>query len=137
MSPQEQVDLVTRHYALQSAGNHAAAEELLTDDFVLTISPSMPFGGVFRGKQAFRTLISLVVGTVAVTSMRFVATTVGDGYVAEIVEFTLAGDDTPVQVVEVNSFRGDQICEIRPFYTDPAPWIAAADRQKAGTSSSE
>jgi ketosteroid isomerase-like protein len=132
VTPQEQLELVKRHYALQSAGDHAAAEELLTEDFFLTIPSVMPFAGVFRGKKAFRELIPLVAETVAVTNMRFVATTVGDDRVVEIVEFTLAGDPgVTTQVAEVNRFRGNQICEIRPFYCDPAAWIEAASAVNA------
>jgi hypothetical protein len=52
----------------------------------------MPFAGTYRGKGAFRELIPIVVGTVGVTSMKYVATTVGDDYAVEIVEFTLARD---------------------------------------------
>ena len=134
MTPQEQVELVKRHYAFQAAGDHAAAEELLTEDFFLIIPSVMPFAGDYRGKKAFRELIPLVAETVAVTKMEFVATTVGDDRVVEIVEFTLGGDPgVTTQVAEVNRFRGNQICEIRPFYCDPAPWIEAARR----TSSSQ
>jgi ketosteroid isomerase-like protein len=114
MTPQEQLELVKRHYAFQAAGDHAAAEELLTEDFFIIIPSVMPFAGLFRGKKAFRELIPLVAETVAVTKMEFVATTVGD--------------DRVVEIVEVNRFRENQICEIRPFYCDPAPWIEAARR---------
>jgi hypothetical protein len=67
--------------------------------------------------------------------MKFVATTVGDDYA---VELTLAGDaGPPFQVAEVIRFRGNQICEIRPFYFDPSPMIAAAARRKSAGSSRE
>ena len=130
MTPEEQLKLVQKHYALSAAGDHAAARELLTDDFSITIPPHMPFAGIYRGKDAFRELIPIVVETIAVTGMKFVATTVGGDYAVEIVEFTLADHDGPVQVLELNRFRGNQICEIRPFYFDPAPMIAAAARRK-------
>lgn len=86
MTPEEQIELVKRHYALNASGDYAAAEDLLT----------------------------------------------GDDHAVEVVEFTFAGDDgVTVQNTEVIRFRGQQICEIRPFYHDPAPWIAAAARLKA------
>jgi hypothetical protein len=98
----------------------------------------MPFAGTYRGKGAFRELIPIVVGTVGVTSMKYVATTVGDDYAVEIVEFTLARDTgSPFQVAEVIRFRQNQICEIRPFYFDPAPMIAAAARRKSTESPHE
>ena len=143
MTPEEQIDLFKRHYALNASGDHAAAEDLLTDDFVITIPSFLPFAGVYRGKKAFRGLIPRVVESLAVVKMKFVVTTVGDDHAVEVVEFTLAGDDgATVQNTEVIRFRGQQICEIRPFYLDPAPWIAAAARleaartSKASTSSS-
>jgi ketosteroid isomerase-like protein len=136
MTPQEQLELVEKHYALTAAGDYAAAQELLTDDFSITIPPYMPFAGVYRGKGAFRELVPIVVETLGVTGMKFLATTVGGDYAVKIVEFTLGGyDGPPVQVLELNQFRGNQICEIRPFYFDPAPMIDAAARRKlAGNS---
>lgn len=37
MNHEEQLTLVKQHYALNFAGNHSAARELLTDDFEITI----------------------------------------------------------------------------------------------------
>jgi ketosteroid isomerase-like protein len=130
----EQLDLVKQHYALNAAGDHAAARELLTDDFSITIPSYMPFAGVYRGKDAFRELIPIVVKSIAVSGMKFVATTVGDDYAVEIVEFTLNGyDGPPVQVAEVIRFRGNLICEIRPFYFDARPMIAVAAKRKVAS----
>ncbi len=135
MTPKEQLELVKQHYALNAAGDYPAAEKLLTDDFFITIPSYMPFGGVYRGKGAFRELIPIVVEMVAVASIKHVAATVGDGCAVEIVEWTLAGDaGSPVQGAELIRFRGNQICEIRPFYFDPAPMIAAARRTPTGSS---
>jgi ketosteroid isomerase-like protein len=132
MTPEEQIDLVKRHYALNASGDYAAAEDLLTDDFFITIPSFLPFAGVYRGKKAFRELIPRVVEALAVAKIKSVATTVGDDYAVEVVEFTFAGDSgATIQNAEVIQFRGQQICEIRPFYHDPAPWIAAAARLKA------
>ncbi len=133
MTPEEQLELVDKHYALNAAGDHAAAEDLLTEDFFIEIPPYMPFAGVYRGKGAFRELIPIVVQTSSVTDMKFLATTVGDGYAVEIVEFTLTGHEgPPVQVAELIRFRDDRICEIRPFYFDPTPFIEAAARKQTG-----
>jgi ketosteroid isomerase-like protein len=133
VTSEQQLELVKKFYALNAAGDHAAAQELLTDDFFITIPSYMPFAGTYRGKGAFRELIPLVVESVGVAGMKFVATTVGGGYAVELVEFTLAGDaGPPFQVAEAIQFRGNQICEIRPYYYDPNPMIAAAARRKEG-----
>lgn len=131
MTPEQQLELVKQHYALNGAGDFDGAAELVTDDFVITIPPYMPFAGVYQGKTAMRQLIPIVVASVAVSSVEYVATTVGDGYVAELVEFTLAGNDgPPMRAVEVNSFRGNQICEIRPYYFDATSMVEAAKARK-------
>lgn len=132
MNTEEQLELVKKHYALNSAGDLLAAQELLTDDFFITIPPCMPFAGVYRGKSAFRQLIPIVVETVVVAGIKHVATTVGEGYAVDIVEWTLAEDaGSPVQGAELIRFRGNQICEVRPYYFDPSPMIAAAVQRKS------
>ncbi|WNV82963.1 nuclear transport factor 2 family protein [Umezawaea sp. Da 62-37] len=130
MTAQDQLEIVKHHYALQAAGDHDAAEQFLTDDFVIEIPSYMPFAGVYRGRGAFRELIPIVVASAGVKDLRCVATTVGDDYAVQIVEFVLDGHDgPPTQVVEVIRFRGGQICEIRPFYFVPTPFIDAAARR--------
>jgi ketosteroid isomerase-like protein len=132
MTSDEQLELVNSFYSLSAAGDHAAAGELLTEDFSITIPSYMPFAGVYQGKDAFRKLIPIVVESIAVSSMKFVATTVGDDHVVKIVEFTLNGHDgPPIPVVEVTCFRGNLICEIRPYYHDARPMIDLAARRKA------
>lgn len=131
MTPEEQLDLVQRHYTLNGAGDFDAAAELVTDDFIITIPPYMPFAGAYRGKTAMRTLIPIVVASVSVSNVKYVGVTVGDGYVAELVEFTLAGyDGPPMQAVEVNSFRDGKICEIRPYYFDATSMVEAAKAKR-------
>ena len=130
MKHDEQLDLVRQHYALNFAGDHAAARELLTDDFEITIPAFMPFGGTYTGKDAFKQLIPIVVAALAVEKIEHVATTIGDGYAMELVEFTLDGHDgPPLPVAEVLRFRDGKICEIRPYYYDPFPMIALAERR--------
>ena len=129
MTREQQLELVKKHYALNSAGDYAAAEQLLTDDFSITIPPPFPFAGLYRGKGAFRELIPLVVKSIAPV-IKTVATTVGGDYAVVIVEFTLPGDEAPLALVaEAIRFRGEQISEIRPYYHDPAPLLAAAARR--------
>ncbi len=132
MTPREQVALVRQHYALNATGDHAAARELLTDDFSITIPGYMPFAGEYRGKDAFLTLIPRVRQAIAVKRLDFVAVTVGEDYAVELVEFTLDGHDgPPVQVAEVIRFRGNKIAEIRPYYHDARPMIELAARRRA------
>ncbi len=135
MTPEQKLELVKKHYAYNGAGNYAAAQELLTEDFFITIPSYMPFGGVYRGKTAFRELIPIVAEAVAVAKLEFIATTVGGDYAVEVVEFTLADDPGRTsQVAELIRFRGNQICEVRPYYSDPNFFIDAVRRRKAAAS---
>ncbi len=130
MTQDEQADLLKRHYALNALGNHAEARELLTDDFVIIVPAFMPFGGVYRGKDAFLELIPKVREMAAVVAIKPVATSFGSDHAVEIVEFILRGHDgPPPQVAELVRFEGDRICEIRPFYSDPHPFMAVTARQ--------
>jgi hypothetical protein len=64
--------------------------------------------------------------------VNFVATTAGGDYAIEIVEWVLADDASSiVQGTEVIRFRGKQICEIRPYYFDAAPMVAAAAARRS------
>ena len=124
---EEKLAILGQHYALNGVGDYAAARELLTDDFVITIPPFMPFGGTYWGKDAFVELIPRVRQAAKVEGLKFISTTVGGDYAVEIVEFALAGHQgTPPQVAELIHFRGHQICEIRPYYSDPFPFMDEA-----------
>ena len=118
---------------IDSNKDEPARSEYISTHFAEQFSCSfLPFAGVYRGKKAFRELIPRVAESLAVVKIKSVATTVGDDHAVEVVEFTFAGEDgVTVQNTEVIRFRGQQICEIRPFYHDPAPWIAAATRLDA------
>ena len=129
MTHDEQRALVQKHYALNAAGD-LAAQDLLTDDFCLAIPSYLPFGGNYRGKNAFRQAIPAVVDAIGQPGLRHLATTVGGNH-AVPVEFTFSGaEDAPTQVAELFEFRGDKICEIRPFYSDSSAFLAAVQRRK-------
>jgi len=72
MTPEEQLELVKRFYVMNAAGDQVAAQELLTDDFFITIPPIMPFAGVYRGKGAMQQLIPIVADAVPLAGLDFV-----------------------------------------------------------------
>ncbi len=132
MTPEERLEHVKKHYALNVARDYAAAERLLTDDFFVTVPPPMPFAGTYRGKGAMRELIQIVTAAAEVIEMKVGGMTVGDDCAVVLVEFNLAGSGgQPFHVAELLRFRENQICEVRPYYFDPAPMLAAA-KARAG-----
>ena len=133
MTQEEKLDLVRRHYDLTGAANYPAAQELLTDDFSITIPSSLPFGGTYLGKGAFVELIPIVAKAVTPISLRFIETAVSEDSVVQIVEFILEGNSASTYVAELIRFRGDQICEIKPFYSDVNSFMTAAARKGLAT----
>ena len=51
---------------------------------------------------------------------------VGGDYVVNLISFRFENPDlASAQLAEVFRFRGDKVCEIRPYYFDPKPIVDA------------
>jgi len=127
---EQQIAMVRTLYEVSGKGEWAAAEAMLTDDFFVTEAGTLPFAGTYRGRGALRELFTTVFGSVTVTGLEFKAMTQGDDTVIAVIELVLGPDNDRVQVAELFRFRGDKVCEIRPYYFDPAPMVAAAAAHK-------
>jgi hypothetical protein len=78
--------------------------------------------GEYRGKTALRELYSHVFGTLKVADLAPEGMTVGGDYVVNLISFRFENPDlAPAQLAEVFRFRGDKVCEIRPYYFDAKP----------------
>lgn len=118
-------------YEATGRGDWATAAEELTDDFFVTEADGLPFGGLYTGKMALQTLYTKVMGMMDVARLDLIETTVGDTHAVTLVDFVFTDPSIPrARVAEMFRFRGDKICEIRPYYFDPAP-VHAAVRAKA------
>jgi ketosteroid isomerase-like protein len=111
-------------YDTTGKGDWAGAEALLTDDFYVTEASTLPYAGVYRGRAALRELFTQVMGSMNVTGLEVKAMTQGDDHVVAILELVLGSSGNRVQVAEMFRFRGDRVCEIRPYYFDPTPVLA-------------
>jgi len=104
------------------SGNWQTVEGLLTEDFVIHEAPSLPFGGVYRGKSALQELLVKVGGMLTLSDVKFKQFMAQGEHV--IVSLDLIADhrgrSETLSVVEVLRFRGEQVCELRPFYFDAA-----------------
>lgn len=127
---EQQIATVRTLYEVSGKGDWAAAEAMLTEDFFVTEASTLPFAGTYRGRGALRELFTTVFGSVTVTGLEFKAMTQGDDTVIAVIELVLGPDNDRVQVAELFRFRGDKVCEIRPYYFDPAPMVAAAAAHK-------
>jgi SnoaL-like domain len=132
MSHKQILQLVDDLYAATSVGNFDAAEQLLTDDFFITEADTLPFAGVYRGRTALRELYAKVMGMMDVSALNRVQTTSGGDYAVTILSFEFVDPDlAPAHLCERFRFRGGKVCEIRPYYFDPAVIIAACDAKVA------
>ena len=71
-------------------------------------------------------------GMVDVAGLDRIQTTVGGDYAITVVAFRFADPNlAPAELCELFRFRDGKVCEIKPYYFDPAPMIAAAEAKKA------
>jgi ketosteroid isomerase-like protein len=122
MTNEEKLALVESLYAKSGAGDFDAVESLLTDDFFIREADDLPMAGEYRGKTALRELYAHVFGTLKVADLEPESMTVGGDYVVNLISFRFENPDlAPAQLAEVFRFRGDKVCEIRPYYFDAKP----------------
>jgi len=120
------VDLVRQLYARAQAGDWTAAEAQLTDDFVAIEADHLPFAGTYSGKTGLRVLYMKVMGMADVSDMQIHDITVGEEHAVALLDLVFARPEgLRARIAEMFRFRGDQVCELRPFYFDPAPVVAA------------
>lgn len=133
MSHEQVLQLVDDLYAATGVGDFDKAEEYLTEDFFITEADMLPFAGVYRGRTALRELFTKVMGMMDVSGLHRVETTSGGDYAVTILSFEFVDPNlAPAHLCELFRFRDGKVCEIRPYYFDPATVVAACNA-KAGT----
>ena len=126
MTDDEKLAIVAELYASTGAGDFDTAERLLTDDFFIIEAEGLPMAGEYRGKTALRGLYAHVFGTLKVADLEPEGMSVGGEYVVNLISFRFENPDlASAQLAEVFRFRGDKVCEIRPYYFDPKPIVDA------------
>lgn len=126
MTAAEMESFVDDLYAFSGAGDWDKAEAMLTDDFVVTEAPGLPMAGKFEGRGALRELHSFVFGRLPVIELDRVRTLAGGDHAVTILSMRFADPDLPrAELCELFRFRDGKVCEIKPYYFDPAPVIAA------------
>ena len=126
MTDDEKLAIVAELYASTGAGDFDTAERLLTDDFFIIEAEGLPMAGEYLGKTALRGLYAHVFGTLKVADLEPEGMSVGGDYVVNLISFRFENPDlASAQLAEVFRFRGDKVCEIRPYYFDPKPIVDA------------
>ena len=88
---------------------------------------------MYKGKTALRELYTKVMGMMDVAGLEVTQHVTGGDYAVTILQFSFQ-DPTlpPAPLCEMFRFRGDKICEIKPYYFDPAPIVAACKAKARG-----
>lgn len=132
MTPAEIGQLVEELYLASGRGDWPAVEAMLTDDFTISEADSLPMACRLHGKGALRELYALVTGMMDVAAFERTAITVGGDYAIAIVTVRFADPAlAPAELCELFHIRDGKVCEIKPFYYDPAPMVAAAAAKAA------
>jgi ketosteroid isomerase-like protein len=125
-SPEQNLSIVKALYEATGRGEWAQAEAHLTDDFFITEASTLPFAGVYRGRDALRELYTKVMATLDVAVFAIQEITAGGDHVVVLLNIVLAGEPSVhVAVAEMFRFRDSKVCEIKPFYFDPTLVVAA------------
>jgi ketosteroid isomerase-like protein len=129
------IALASELYEITGRGDWDAAADRLTEDFFVTEAPGLPFAGVYRGKRALEVLYLKVTNTMDVTGFDIHQITAGGDWVVVILDIMARdadGSALRIPLTEAMRFRGEQCCEIKPYYFDPAlPARAAAAKAMA------
>ena len=108
--------IVEAMYNASAVGDFEKVESFLTDDFRVEEAELLPFAGLYTGKQCLRELFPIVMETMGVVGMERGEMLVGKNSVANKVTLLLADENLePVEMMEVTLFKGDKVCEIRPY----------------------
>lgn len=133
MTHDEKIAFIDELYAATGSGDWDKAASMLTDDFVVTEADGLPMEGKYHGKHALKELYLKVFSMMDAVGFDRVVTTTGGDYAVSILSILMADDSIPPsEVCEVFRFRDGKVCQIKPYYYDPAPVHAAyAAKQKA------
>ena len=132
MSPAEIAAFVDRLYAATGMGDWEGTAAMLTDDFVAYEADALPMAGAYRGKNGLKDLYEKVMGMVDVVALDRSALPVGEDCAIAVLTMRFADPAlAPAELCEMFRFRDGKCCEIKPYYFDPAPFLAACEAKKA------
>jgi ketosteroid isomerase-like protein len=132
MNRDEMVAFVDKLYAVSGVGDFETAESMMTDDFFITEADGLPMAGLYTGKSALRDLYAKVMGMMDVAGLERTFVSTSDNEAVCHVTFMFADPALkPAELLELFRFREGKVCEIRPYYFEPATVVAAC-KAKSG-----
>ena len=106
-------------YERAAAGDRAAVTGMLSDELVITEGSSLPYAGIYAGKEALPALSSKVAAHYGGMSLDIHEIGAAGDWVFTLLDILPAGKDERVALVEASRFdEAGKIVEIKPFYFD-------------------
>lgn len=131
MTHEQMVQFVADLYGAMRSGDWEVANNMLTDDLVISEAAGLPMAGTYRGRNALRELSRDVFSRLGVAGLEMVETVAGGDYAVAILRMKFAGEGLKdAELCELFRFRDGKCCEIKPYYFDPAPVLAAAEQKR-------
>lgn len=132
MSPEEIRKFVDDFYALTAAGDWEGVDQRITDDFFVSEAQGLPMAGRYEGRAGLCELYAKVMGSLDVASIDRVETLVGQDTGIVVLSLRFADASVPpAEILELFRFRDGKLAEIKPYYFDPHPVLAAARKKAA------
>jgi len=116
------IEIVNEMYAALPATDWETFQSHMHPDFCVVEADTLPMAGTFAGLEGFQELVGVVFGMFSefIPEVRDMA--VSDNRVMVWVDMTLTGAKSGKTIhtpmIEVFSFEGEKVTEIRPFYFD-------------------
>ncbi len=122
--------VATRLYEAAGRGDWEAAERELHDALEIHEAATMPYAGIYRGRDALRRLSAIVHGYWPGTRVDRLGMAAGAGRVVVFFRMVIAAPEGEIshEIVEVNEFRDGKVAVIKPFYWDTGAMAALAKK---------
>jgi ketosteroid isomerase-like protein len=123
--------LVLALYSAAGKGDFATALSLMDDNIAVIEPPYLPYGGVYRGKVEFQTLLARINEYADLSAMKMESVVAEGGSVFVCLQIGDRKTGKPLQLAERSIVRDGKIVEMKIFYFDAGSMIEAGLKAKA------
>ena len=112
-------------YTAAGKGDFATALSCMSDDIAVIEPPYLPYGGSYRGKAEFQTLLAKINEHADLSAMKMESVVAEGDTVFVCLQIGDRKTGKPLQLVERSIVRDDKIVEMKIFYFDAGAMIEA------------
>jgi uncharacterized protein len=133
--------LCSRFLEAMASNDAAGMDALIHSDFILIEPEGLPYGGVYRGRKGWRTLVQRVIATWSAFRIH-VSEELGETEDTVVTRFDISGRSRKSgkawssSVLELWRFRDGLLVEISPYYFD-THLLTELDQEEAGSDRDE